>query len=142
MQQKAPVNEEQKNTIPRMFLLFSHTLTPDQIEDAKNMLGVSGFVEMPPELRRKYATIPPDAEDLSSLVESFEAFLYETLKKGDYLLIQGDFGVVCRLVQVAKTLGGIPVYATTKREVRERHREDGSVEKVSIFKHVRFRKYV
>ena len=62
-------------------------------------------------------------------------------KKGDYILIQGDFGACFLMVQFAFEKGFIPIYSTTEREAVETHGEDGSVSLTHRFKHRIFRRY-
>jgi hypothetical protein len=122
----------------KMYLLFSHKLTDAQIEDAKK-LGVDKFIYLPEDLQRKFSNIPPELESVKEYAKDFERFL-ENAKSGDYVLIQGDFGLTCHLVNFAKSKGLIPVYATTKR-ISKDIKKDGKVVKISEFKHIRVRKY-
>ena len=122
----------------KMYLLFSHELTDAQIEDAKK-LGVEEFVYLPDDLQRKFSNVPPELESIKEYAKDFEKFL-ENAKSGDYVLIQGDFGLTCHLVNFSKSKGLIPVYATTKR-ISKDIKKDGKVVKISEFKHIRFRKY-
>ncbi len=126
----------------KMFLFFSHKLTPEQIEDAKRF-GIDEFIYMPENLQKIFSNIDPeiDIEDIEVLIkEKFGKFLIENANSGDYVLIQGDFGVVYHLVNFCKSVGLVPVYATTKREVREIEK-DGKIQKISEFRHIKFRKY-
>lgn len=68
-------------------------------------------------------------------------YIEKESNKEDYALIQGEWGFVYNAVNFCKKIGVIPVYSTTDREVREIHKEDGSVEKISIFKHIVYKKY-
>jgi len=120
----------------KMFLFFSHKLTSQQITDAKSM-GVSEFVYLPKDLQQLFSSIPPELESLDEYVEPFFSFLKEYATKEDLVLVQGDFGVVCKLVEFCKNRGLKAVYATTKREVVVE--KDGT--KVSKFKHIRYRSY-
>ena len=122
----------------KMYLLFSHKLTDAQIEDAKK-LGVDEFVYLPEDLQRKFSNIPPELESVKKYAKDFEKFL-ENAKSGDYVLIQGDFGLTCHLVNFAKSKGLIPVYATTKR-ISKDIKKDGKIIKISEFKHIKFRRY-
>jgi hypothetical protein len=122
----------------KMYLLFSHKLTDAQIKDAKK-LGVDEFVYLPDDLQRKFSNVPPELESIKEYAKDFEKFL-ENAKSGDYVLIQGDFGLTCHLVNFSKSKGLIPVYATTKR-ISKDIKKDGKVVKISEFKHIRFRKY-
>ena len=122
----------------KMYLFFSHKLTDAQIEDAKK-LGVDEFVYLPDDLQEKFSNVPPELENIKEYARDFEKFL-ENAKKGDYVLIQGDFGLTCHLVNFTKSKGLIPVYATTKR-ISKDIKKDGKVVKISEFKHIRVRKY-
>jgi len=60
---------------------------------------------------------------------------------GDLVLIQGDFGATCLMVEYARSLGLTPIYATTARISEDKILPDGSVQTVRRFVHRRFRKY-
>ncbi len=124
----------------KMFLLFSHTLTQAQKEDAKRSLGAEEFVSLPEDLQKLWSNIPPHIESLQEYLEPVKEFLKQNAKEGDYALIQGDFGACCQMVGFVKSLGVKAVYATTTRNVRERV-VNGKVEKFSVFEHVIFREY-
>ncbi|NPA87284.1 MAG: hypothetical protein GXO01_01130 [Epsilonproteobacteria bacterium] len=123
----------------KLYLLFSHKLTPEQIEDAKKNLGVEDIVYMPSNLQEKWSNVPAEMEELGEYSKDFMKFL-DTAKAGDYVLIQGDFGLTYKLVNFTKSKNLIPIYATTKRVSKEVN-SGNKVLKVSEFDHVRFRKY-
>jgi len=122
-----------------MFLLFSHKLTSRQEEEARS-LGVKEFISLPKELQDRFSNIPADLESLDEYVRPFMEYLLKESKVGDMVLIQGDVGLVYKLVGFAYGIGLKPVYATTQRRVVERM-VDGKSIKISEFEHVRFRKY-
>jgi len=122
-----------------MHLFFSHKLTKEQIDDAKKM-GVKEFIYLPKDLQKLFSNVPPELESLDEYKKPFEEYLLKNAKKGDFVLLQGDFGLVCSLVGFSKKLGLIPVYATTKRVAVERIIEGRTV-KISEFHHIRFRRY-
>ncbi len=123
----------------RMFLLFSHKLTDEQIKDAKENWGIEEFIYLPETLQKIWSNIPPEIEDIKPLLEDIKQFLKDKANKGDIVLIQGDFGAVVEMVEFVR-FWLVPVYATTKRISKEIEKDDKIV-KVSEFKHVRFRKY-
>jgi len=123
----------------KMYLFFSHTLTDDQINDAIKNLNIEEFIYLNDKLQKKWSSVPPELESIKEYAKDFEKFL-ENAKKGDYVLIQGDFGLTCYLVNFSKNRGLIPVYATTKR-ISKDMKKDGKIIKVSEFKHIKFRKY-
>ena len=124
-----------------MFLLFSHTLTPLQIEDAKDSLSVEEFIYLPFTLQRIWSSIPPDVEDIRDLLKPIEEFLKQNSKKDDYVLIQGDFGATCYMVSFVKKIGLIPIYSTNKRVAKE-IKEGDKLIKISEFEHTRYREYM
>jgi len=124
-----------------LFLIFSHEITPAQRQDAEKSLGISGFTELPPELRELWGPIPPDIESVNRYLAPIVEWLSVVGKPGDYVLIQGDFGAVYHLVNLAFNRGLVPVYSTTTRSAIEEHGEDGTVRMTHIFRHVRFRRY-
>ncbi len=124
-----------------MFLLFSHTLTPLQIEDAKKSLNVEEFVYLPSNLQRIWSAIPPDIENIKDLLKPIEEFLVQSSKKDDFVLIQGDFGATCYMVSFSKEIDLIPIYSTNKRVAKEIKKGDKLI-KISEFKHLRYRRYL
>ncbi len=124
----------------KMFLLFSHKLTEIQREDAINTLNIKEFISLPENLQNYWSNVDPidyDEEKFDKIMNYIE----KESNKEDYALIQGEWGFVYNAVNFCKKIGVIPVYSTTDREVREIHKEDGSVEKISIFKHIVYKKY-
>ncbi|WP_366863776.1 CRISPR-associated protein Csx20 [Methanocaldococcus sp.] len=126
--------------MPKMFLLFSHNLTDDQINDARENLKVDKFIYLPKELQNIWSNIPPEIEDITDYLKPIKEFLKNNANDGDYVLIQGDFGATYNMVNYAFENNLIPIYATTKRVVKEVI-EDGKVITIREFKHCRFRKY-
>jgi|AAUQ01.1.fsa_nt_gi hypothetical protein len=124
----------------KMALVFSHKLTLEQIEDAKESLGVEEFIKLPKDLQLLWSNIPPELENLDRELEPIKEFLKDNIKNGDFALVQGDFGATCKIVSFVKSIGATPIYATTKREVKEKE-INGKVVKTSLFKHIRFREF-
>ena len=126
--------------LKKLFLLFSHTLTSEQVDDAKKTFGVEEFVELPLQLQELWSNVPSELEDVSNYLSPLITYIQEQSLRGDVVLIQGDFGATYHMVNVVKTLGLKAVYSTTKRNVLEKKIE-GKIVKTSIFEHVRFRIY-
>ncbi len=124
----------------KLFLLFSHTLTTEQIVDAKKTFGVEEFIELPKSLQALWSNVPSDLEALNEYLEPIESYLKVELKKDDLVLVQGDFGATYYVVSMVKSLGFKAIYATTKRNVVEKVIKNKIV-KTSLFEHVRFRVY-
>ena len=120
----------------KFFVFTSHKLTQEQIDDAISKFDVQEFIYLPDELQQKWSNVPADLISLNDVVRPFYKFLYENTKQGDVIMIQGDFGLSYDLINYAKSLDLIPIYATTQRNSIEK---DGV--KISVFKHVIFREY-
>ncbi len=127
--------------MPTLYLLFSHSLTPDQVEDAGVSLGVSQIVGLPDNLQKQFSNVPPDLEALQEYLQPIQSWLTENAKQGDFALVQGDFGATYSLVNHCKQIGAIPIYATTERQSIDAKQADGSVVTQRVFKHKIFRKY-
>ncbi len=125
----------------KLFLLFSHKLTEDQIKDAKESLKADEFIYLPENLQKTWSNVKPsgnlDKKSLYMICEWIEAQGGE----GDFVLIQGDFGATFFMVDFCFKKGFEPIYATTKRVSKEIPKSDGTIERKQIFKHVGFRKY-
>jgi hypothetical protein len=124
----------------QLFLLFSHSLTNEQIKDAKNSLFIDSFVSLPNGLQTLWSNIPADINILDNYLLPIKEFVKLKANQEDMILIQGDFGAVYEMVNFVKDLNIVPVYATTKREIKEEIK-DNKIIKTSIFKHIRYRKY-
>ncbi len=124
-----------------MFLLFSHTLTPLQIKDAKESLKIEKFIYLPRELQKIWSSISPDVEDIRDLLEPIKVFLKQNSKKNDFVLIQGDFGATFYMVSFAKEIDLISVYSTNKRVAKE-IKKGNKLIKISEFEHTIYRKYL
>jgi hypothetical protein len=124
----------------QMHLLFNHTLTEAQKQDARVRFGVDAFVALPEALQMLWSNIPPELESLNEHLAPVEAYVRKEVSEGDVVLVQGDFGATCRMVGLVGSLGATAVYATTKRQIQE-VREGDKITKRSVFEHVRFRKF-
>ena len=124
-----------------MLLLFSHELTQDQIKDARVTLNITEFVPLSPDLEGLWKNIPPTKPSLSEYLEPVRTWMKGQAKPGDYVLIQGDFGAIYLMVNFAFSVGLIPVYSTTEREVVEKALPDNTVRLERVFRHRMFRRY-
>ncbi len=125
----------------KFLILFNHVLTDEQELDAVDLLGVDEFCPPPVEVSSLWKAISPEEAELRPLLEPVFTWIEVEGEPGDYLLVQGDFGATCMVVEYAIRHGLTPVYATTRRITREQENDDGSVEILHRFHHVRFREY-
>ena len=120
-----------------MFILMSHTITEHQAADARDTLQVDDFVVVPSEV---WSQIPAEYENVDDCLIDIKTYLRNNACKEDYLLVQGDYGATFNMVQFAKEIGLIPVYATSMRKSYEV--ADGEkITTVREFRHIRYRKY-
>jgi hypothetical protein len=133
-------NKKGYKIMKKMFLVFSHTLTPAQEIDAQKSLGIETFVALPPKFQELWSNIPPYLRTLDNHLEPLKAYILENSSKDDVFLIQGDFGGCYEMVNFVKSNGMTALHSTTKRDVIEQI-VNGKVEKFSRFEHVIFRQY-
>ena len=124
-----------------LHLLFSHKLTDDQLRDAQENLSVTEFIPLPETLQKLWSQIPPENELDEDIIEQFTQYLSSEVAEGDYVLIQGEFGMTFYFADWCLKNNRIPIYATSKRISSEYIANDGSVKKLNVFKHIQFRKY-
>ena len=127
--------------MPKLFLLFSHTLTGEQIEDARQSLGVTECVPLPKELQARWSDVPPELERIDDHLRPVLEWLAQQARPGDVVLAQGDFGAIYLAVTFALKQKLVPVYATTARKAVETRLPDGKVQVQRTFQHVRYRRY-
>jgi hypothetical protein len=127
-----------------LFLLFSHSLTEDQKQDAQDSLGVSEFVSLPDDLQKLFSNVPPELEELDEYLDPIINWIdNHAYDESDYILIQGDYGATVSLNKYLsyRESFATPIYATTERMSVDTIQEDGSIVTTRVFKHKRFRKY-
>jgi len=127
--------------MPKLIVLFNHTLTAAQEADARAGLGVEDIVEPPDDIKKAWANVPPEPDDISGWLAPVRKWLLAVARSGDFVLVQGEFGATFQMVGFCFARGLTPVYSTTRREAREEHLPGGAVEVRHLFSHVRFRMY-
>ncbi|HEX37819.1 MAG TPA: hypothetical protein ENG70_03040 [Candidatus Cloacimonetes bacterium] len=125
----------------KLFLLFSHTLTPEQIQDAKQTLHCSDIIYLPEELQEKWSHVDPVGDLDDRVIQEFITYLKDMTSENDYILIQGDFGLCYVMVKWCQENDRIPLYSTTYRNSKDKNIEKGKIQKTQLFKHINFRRY-
>jgi len=122
--------------------IMNHPLSPEQKEYAQKELKINNFLFLPDNLKEYFFDISPyedlDLEKLNLITE----YIKSNMKKGDFILIQTEFGVTFYLVDFCLKNSFIPIYATSNRVYKEVINKDGSVNRKHVFKFVNFRKYI
>jgi hypothetical protein len=130
-----------------MFILMNHKLSPEQERDARENLGVTEFVYPPKEVLDRWANVPPEANmwDIQVDLVPIYTWFRMVLEANDVILVQGESVSMYKFVDTIKTMFTMLnvrcVAATSRRESVEEQLPDGTVQKKSVFKHVRFRAY-
>lgn len=124
-----------------LFLVFNHSVTQAQIDDAVKSLSVDQVVEMPGHLKEIWGQIPPEQDSIGCNLEPIQKWIEESAEPSDYVLIQGDFGASWLMIHFAFRRNLIPVYSTSRREASETILPDGTVRVEHRFSHQRFRRY-
>ena len=127
--------------MPNLFLLFSHKLTDDQIQDARQTLKVAEIIPLPEPLQAQWSNVPPEIESVREYLRPILDWLRVQARADDYVLVQGDFGAVYLAVNFALQHHLTPVYATTERKALETSLQGGTIQTQRIFRHVRYRRY-
>ena len=144
--------------------LTNHALTSEQRDDAKHRFDVQEFIELPDELKTKFGQVPCGEDEgiLWDLADEIKDWVFEKSSpkisdwvhcQGEFsaegldddlcpvrVLLQGELGLVGRLLRLLEEAGIPCFYATTRRESVETTQPDGSVVKTNVFKHAGFRR--
>ena len=125
----------------KFFNITNHGLTVDQKEDAVNTWGEVEFIELDPELKKLWGSIPPEEniEGVARYLAPVLNFIARNVKPGDIVHVAGEITAANVAATITEQANGCAVTATSKRDVVEGLLLDGSVSKRSIFKHVTFR---
>ncbi|MBT3217819.1 MAG: TIGR02221 family CRISPR-associated protein [Proteobacteria bacterium] len=127
--------------LPKMVNITNHRLTPDQVEDARNSMGIKEVLELPPELKEAWATVPLDTAGMLAVVSTVFDWVWNKTSKNDVILVQGEYGATFALVSHLNAAHRRTVHATSKREVTERQNEHDSTETIRHFVHRGYRDY-
>lgn len=127
--------------MPKLLVLLNHTLTDEQITEAKEKLKVTEIIEPPIRQKNIWSQMPPDENRHNLFTEEIIRWIKESADKGDFILVQGEFGATFTIVDFCLKNCFVPIYATSERKAEEIRNPDGSVEKRIVFKHMGFKKY-
>lgn len=121
-------------------VMLSHNLLDEQICELRKDFKVNNIIYLENELKVAWANINPREEIDKNLIARFEKEIKNKTQIGDFVIIQGEWGITFKMVNICLSLGRIPIYATTERTVSEKN-IDGKVEIKKEFRHVMFRRY-
>ena len=124
-----------------LHLLFNHSLTSEQEQEARGRFGVDQINPPPAEILRLWRALPPGADTLRPILEPVFSWLAAAVRPSDLILVQGEPGACLLVVEEARHQGIIPIYATTSRRAKEQRFDDGFIRLTHMVQHVRFREY-
>lgn len=133
--------EQTTENMTKLFIAFSHVLSPEQIEDART-IGIESIVtlkEVDAELQKRASQIPPT--ETSLYVKTLAASIVgEAQHHGcTHFMVAGEPTLVVHASILARDRGMVVLQTTSERVSIDVPQADGSVQKTSIFKHVMFR---
>ncbi|ACL70258.1 CRISPR-associated protein Csx20 [Halothermothrix orenii] len=70
-----------------LYLIFSHTLTENQIKDAKVNLKVRKIIELPSNLQKLWSNIPSNIKSLKNHLYPIKSWVNKNVKPGDYIFV-------------------------------------------------------
>lgn len=120
----------------KVFLLFSHRLLENQIEELKTKFSCEKVIYLPEDLQKLWSNL----DNIDDNYLKFCKFLEENAEKNDYILIQGEWGLTYKMIRFCKKKLYIPIYSFSKRVAYEKI-EDNKIIKTSYFEHIEFREY-
>lgn len=123
----------------KIILFSSHTIDEEQRLELLNLYRVNEVIYLPEELQKIWSNVYLDEKYYTNM-ELLVRFMLKTLNEGDYIVAQGNWGYVYRLVTVAKENNIIPLYAFTLRDGEDKI-INGEKVRISKFKHVKFVEY-
>ena len=109
----------------KFFNITNHTLTADQKEDAISFMGEIEFVELEPELKKLWGSIPQEEsiEGVARYLAPVLNYIARTVEPSDWVYLAGDYTAVSLAAAVAEQ-ANVGAYTSTSN---------------SISKHVTFR---
>jgi len=120
-------------------IFLNHPLSEQQKVDLSRNYDVSAIVEMSNKLKGLFSQVPAEAgkQEIVKLAKKFVDFTGDA----QIAVVQGEHTLSFAIVKLLQEQGKTCLVATTKRESQEITNPDGSVRKMNVFKHVRFREY-
>ena len=131
----------------QVFVLISHQLLPEQKQELQNRFGnnsngTTTIIELrylPENLQQIWSNVLYDDKYYTNLNEIID-YVFSILNKGDYVIVQGNWGYTYKLIEEAKKHNIIPLYAFSVRDSSEEI-INGEVVKTTTFRHQCFVEY-
>jgi len=127
----------------KLFVAFSHKLTQDQINDLKESLGIVDYIllrDYNPVLQDIFSNVDPELSAMDIRKEISEKIINAAEANGcTYLYVAGEPTVVLLTTVLAVNNTMRVIQSTTQRISKDIEMDDGTIKKVSEFKHVQWR---
>lgn len=124
----------------RCLSILSHKLSDIQKQQLKQEWNVDEIEELNEELKFEWGSIDPSSKLDKKLIEKLKNEIEDKTEENDYVIVQGEWGMTFVIVNICFDLDRIPIYATTKRIIKE-IKEGQEIKIERIFRHIKFRKY-
>ena len=87
----------------KFFNISNHTLTAEQKEDAISFMGEIEFIELDPELKKLWGSIPPEEtiEGVARYLAPVLNYIARTVEPSDWVYLAGDYTAVSLAAAVA-----------------------------------------
>jgi hypothetical protein len=122
-----------------LIVVMSHQLTDDQVNDAKASLGVNEVVQLVTDNALQARTIPASMSFRDVEMLANEIVTDAENQGATHFSIMGEPALVCSAMINAHHRDLTCVQSTTERVSQDLPQPDGTVKKVSVFKHVQWR---
>ena len=123
----------------KVLALISHKILPEQEQELKNKFEIVDIKFLPENLQQIWSNVLYDDKYYTNLNEMID-YMLSILNEEDYVIVQGNWGYVYKLVEEAKKNKIIPLYAFSVRDSSE-DIINGEVVKITKFKHQCFVEY-
>lgn len=123
----------------KVLALISHKILPEQEQELKNRFEIVDIKFLPENLQQIWSNVLYDDKYYTNLNEMID-YMLSILNEEDYVIVQGNWGYVYKLVEEAKKNKIIPLYAFSVRDSSEEI-INGEVVKITKFKHQCFVEY-
>lgn len=126
----------------KAFIIMSHDLLDVQINELREKMKVNEIVYLPHDLKTRFMQISKETNESIKLINDIKEFIDRNKINGDYVLIQGEYGVTNYIVNWCFKNELSPIYASTERVYNREVLEDGSILNKHIFNHKEFKSYI
>lgn len=126
----------------KVFIIMTHNLLDVQINELQQRMNVNEIIYLPEKLKKDFMQISNSNTKNIKLINEIKSFININKTKGDYVLVQGEYGITNYIVNWCFKNELIPIYDAKERAYNEEDLENGSVPNKNIFNYIKFEKYI